>query len=368
VANAKLVRLLQQGTAVWNKWREQNRHVHVDLTQANLAGAQLYGARLEYAELGGAIFRRADLSCAQMPESWLVEADMRFAILEGTNFRGATLYKADLTGARLKGASLFEADLRYAKLKRADLAKALLEHALLIGTKLQGANLKECHVYGTSAWDVEFDRRTKQVNLIITPQSEHAITVDNLKVAQFVYLILNNREIRDVIDTITSKAVLILGRFLPPERKTVLDKVRDALRVRRYVPIVFDFEPSKNRDLTETIQVLANMSRFVIADLTDARSIPQELSHIIPNLPSVPIQPVLAAATDAYAMFDHWRPFPWVLKEFKYTDCAHLLRHLDPIIKRIERRRSLGAASVQLDDAKREIARLKKQLSAQARK
>ena len=38
----------------------------------------------------------------------------------------------------------------------------------------------------------------------------HAL--DNLKVAQFVYLLLNNAEIRDVIDTITSKVVLILGR------------------------------------------------------------------------------------------------------------------------------------------------------------
>ena len=31
--------------------------------------------------------------------------------------------------------------------------------------------------------------------------------------AQFVYLLLNNAKIRDVIDTVTAKAVLILGRF-----------------------------------------------------------------------------------------------------------------------------------------------------------
>jgi len=54
--------------------------------------------------------------------------------------------------------------------------------------------------------------------LIITPPNEPEITVDNIEVAQFIYLMLYNQKIRDVIDTITSKVVLILGRFTP-ERK-----------------------------------------------------------------------------------------------------------------------------------------------------
>ena len=44
---------------------------------------------------------------------------------------------------------------------------------------------------------------------------------------------LHNQKIRDVIDTITSKAVLILGRFTD-ERKAVLDALRDELRKRNY--------------------------------------------------------------------------------------------------------------------------------------
>jgi hypothetical protein len=51
--------------------------------------------------------------------------------------------------------------------------------------------------------------------LIITPENKPGpeITVDNIEVAQFIYLLLHNQKIRDVIDTITSKVVLILGRF-----------------------------------------------------------------------------------------------------------------------------------------------------------
>jgi hypothetical protein len=53
------------------------------------------------------------------------------------------------------------------------------------------------------------------VDLVITPPNESPIQVDNLEVAQFIYLLLNNEKIRDVIDTIGKKAVLILGRFTP---------------------------------------------------------------------------------------------------------------------------------------------------------
>ncbi len=52
--------------------------------------------------------------------------------------------------------------------------------------------------------------------------------VDNLKIAQFIYQLLNNAEIREVINTIISKAVL--------------DAIRDELRKQGYLSILFDFQ------------------------------------------------------------------------------------------------------------------------------
>jgi hypothetical protein len=131
---------------------------------------------------------------------------------------------------------------------------------------------------------------------------------------------------RHVIDTVTSKVVLILGRFTK-ERKVVLDALREELRKCEYVPILFDFDPSTTRDITETITLLARMARFIIADLTDPSSIPKELEAIVPDL-AVPVQPLLEGASRPYAMFkDYWK-YQWVLPIYQYEGLKPLLATL----------------------------------------
>jgi uncharacterized protein YjbI with pentapeptide repeats len=89
-----------------------------------------------------------------------------------------------------------------------NLTGADLSGAVLVKTNLAGATLTACYVHGISVWNVKPGGAT-QSNLVITPFDEPVIQVDNLEVAQFVYLLLNNEKIRHVIETITSKVVLI---------------------------------------------------------------------------------------------------------------------------------------------------------------
>ena len=178
-------------------------------------------------------------------------------------------------------ANLSQANLSWANLDGADLTGASL-----IGTNLENANLSGCRIYGISAWNVRVNQETKQSDLIITQTNEATVKVDDIQVAQFIYLLLNNPKIRNVINSVTSKAVLIFGRF-SPKRKAVLDAIHIRLREDYgLVPILFDWEPSESRELTETVVTLAGMCRFINPDLTDAKSIPQELSHIIPTFQS----------------------------------------------------------------------------------
>ena len=223
-----------------------------------------------------------------------------------------------------------EAFLSEADLRRADLSEANLSEANLNGANFGGADLTGCRIYGVSAWGLKLEN-AKQQNLIITgwywsEASEPEITVDNIEVAQFIYLLLHNDKIRDVIDTITSKVVLILGRFTA-DRKAVLDALREELRKRNYLPILFDFDVPATRDITETVSLLARMARFIIADLTDPSNIPKELEAIVPHL-AVPVQPLLEGSSRPYAMFkDYWK-YDWVLPVCRYEGLEPLLATL----------------------------------------
>src|SRR5262249_7876269 len=55
----------------------------------------------------------------------------------------------------------------------------------------------------------------------------------------------------------------------------------EELRKHDLLPILFDFEKPDNRDLTGTVQTLANMARFIIADLTDPSCVPHELASAL---------------------------------------------------------------------------------------
>jgi uncharacterized protein YjbI with pentapeptide repeats len=338
--------LLQQGVDIWNAWRAEMPSVLPDLRGADLFEADLHGADFRGADLSGAFLREANLFeadlrganlreaklyDADLREAKLCEADLREAKLREADLRGADLRGADFTGADLGEANLFRADLSAANLFRADLSAANLDRAILVETNLVDAILNDCSIYGISAWGVKFSEGTKQNNLVITPSGEPQITTDDLEVAQFINLLLHNKKIQRVIDTLTSKVVLILGRFSLPERKLILDALRDELRKpgRNYVPVVFDFEKPRNLSTINTVTLLARMARFVIADISDAKSVLMELQAIVPSSPRLPVQPIIVAGQYEPGMLDSFKDYPWFLEVHRYITRTQLLDHLD---------------------------------------
>jgi hypothetical protein len=148
-----------------------------------------------------------------------------------------------------------------------------------------------------------------------------------LEVAQFIYLLLHNEKIRDVINTIGKKGVLILGRFT--ERKEILEALRGVLRQKGYLPIVFDFERPTDRDFTETVMTLAGMSLFIIADITKPKSVPLESQAIVPNY-MIPFVPLIQRGEEPFSMFVNlWSKYDWVLNPLRYTSVTRLMEVFD---------------------------------------
>ena len=66
----------------------------------------------------------------------------------------------------------------------------------------------------------------------------------------------------------------------------------------------------------------------MIADISDAKAVLQELRAIVPDLPSVPVQPVIIASQAEPGMFDFYRRFPWFLPVHRYDTPKQLLSEL----------------------------------------
>jgi hypothetical protein len=287
---------LAKGVDSWNAWRKANP----EITQPRLRGVRLNRQILQGINLSG-----ADLYMASLWRAKLDDAD---------------LSNADLSSATMNGTSLRDTNLRGANLR----------FARMVGADVTGAKFSGCHVYGCSIWNLT-GRPSEQNEIVITPLHEpQLVTVDDLQIAQFMFLMINNNVIREALILMSSRAVLLLGRFTH-ERKTVLDTIRNELRQRNppYIPIVFDFQPLQSQTLTQTVSALAHMVRFIIIDISFPKSVPQEIATIVPRLPMVPVQAILLESEEPWTMFKDLLVYQHVLPVFKYNNLDHLRKSLE---------------------------------------
>jgi len=301
----------------WNKWRRDNPRIRPLLFEAKLCG--------EDRDLEGFNFCNANL----------IQACLREAKLKGANFHeanlgGAHLNDADLTEANFCRTDLYETDFSHLESSVAEytnLTRANLQGTQLARTNFRGAWLKDCTIYGLSAWNIDV-KNAKQCNLKVLYRADGSLApgefpVNDLEFAQLVFLLLDNKNISNLFNQLTKKAVVILSRFEKGQRTEVIEKLRDGLREHGFVPIVFDFKGPEDRDLTETIKTLIGLCHFAIVDLTSPKSVPAELYATVKDY-QVPFVPIIEVGQDPFALFQALGKYSWVLDPLTYKSPASL--------------------------------------------
>lgn len=324
-ADEQHIAALLDGKRSWRQWRR----AHPDV-RPSLCGVRAVGLDFENIDLSGADLAGADLSQSNLRRAKLVGSDLTAVQARFTRF----------SEVKAMGATLVDADLRAASFRRgnltgADLSGAIMRFTSLAGATVEGATFSGAEVFGLGAWNLIGEPAAQDGLLIREKEGATTTTVDDLETAQLLFLLRENDKIADVIETASRRTVLLLGRFKGHYGK-VLEGLRDHLLARNFVPVLFDFARPPGRDLTETVASLAHMACFVVPDLSGAKSVPQELSHIVPFLPSVPVVPILAEREErVYSMFEHFRRYPWVHAPVRYRDLDHLLAIVDDEVIRV---------------------------------
>ena len=96
--------------------------------------------------------------------------------------------------------------------------------------------------------------------------------------------------------------------------------------------MMFDFERAEPKTLTETIKVMAGLSRIIIADVTN-KSAPLELQATVPDY-MVPFVPLLETGEEPFSMLKDLQQYDWVMPVIKYRSIDQLVEKLETKIIR----------------------------------
>ncbi|GAB3274234.1 pentapeptide repeat-containing protein [Parahaliea aestuarii] len=304
MSEAVATTMLMQGAASWNTWRQQHPgrlsfsapswydcpgpgglqikgRNRVDFSGMDLSGVSIYNAFAEGLQLRNTRFVGAHFE----------EGDFSRADFSGAEFRDTRFNKTIFTGACFEGASFVNCNLNRVN---------------LVGANFRVERIVETVVYGIAAWDMEVAEQTEQSRLVIEKTYELyteliaggtiPLMVDDIELAQFVYYLSNHRKMRDTLNILNDRGVLLLGRFQNGGLER-LYLVRDWFQKQGYMAMIFDFARPDNLSLTETVVTMAGLSKFVVVDLSGG-SVPAELQSILAQ-----IKKPLLAFGDPYAMF-----------------------------------------------------------------
>ena len=304
MTDKKINEILLQGANAWNEFRKNypgalsfNRpswydspdahgvqikgHNRIDFSGMNFNGVAVYNAFAE-----GLNFRDANIIDCHFEEGDFSRADFRGTLFQNTKFN-----KTIFTGTSFAGASFINCNLNRIN---------------LVGANFCVKEIRDTVVYGISAWDLETWEEAKQSNLVIErtydlysemiAQGTLPLTVDDIELAQFVYYLSNHKKMRDTLNILNDKGVLLLGKF-KEGGLAKLYKLRDILRTKGYMPMIFDFDRPNSLSITETVVTMAGLSKFIVADLSGS-SVPHELATILTQIK----KPILALG-DPYSMF-----------------------------------------------------------------
>lgn len=271
------------------------------------------------------LYKAANLTFADFSNSTISNSTFNGCMLSEANFSNSTITNCGFYLAFCYKANFYSTEFKYCYLDYSDLTESIFIETIFLKCNLSGSR-----IYGVSVWDIEIDELTLQNNLLINSKDDSVITVDNIEIGHFIYLLLNNKKIRDIIDTLTCKLVLILGRFTE-ERKPVLSFIKDKLRNMNYVPILFDFDKPRNRNFVETITCLAHLSKFIIADFTDSKIILEEVPHIVRTI-NIPVRPIILKGQKIPVTVSNLYGFPWFLDLYEYSSIEDIRNNFDSLL------------------------------------
>ena len=227
--------------------------------------------------------------------------------LRGATFRDVVFEEGDFSRADFRDCYFINTRFNKTILTNSNFEGAVFENCNLNRVNLANANfcvkkIEETVVYGISAWDLQTSESSIQSKLVIErtygfyseiiAEGRIPMMVDDIELAQFIYYLTNHKKLRETINVMNTRSVLLLGRFKDGGLERLYE-IREWLLAKNYLPMIFDFERPDSLDLVEVIVTMGGLSKFIIADLSGP-FVNTELNSIA----SLYLKPIIVFHTD----------------------------------------------------------------------
>lgn len=226
----------------------------------------------------------------------------RDAIVRNVTFEEGDFSRADFTNTHFINTRFNKTIFTDAIFDNATFENCNLNRINLANADFQVKSITETVVYGISAWDLKTSPSSKQSKLVIEKtygfysdiiaEGRIPMMVDDIELAQFIYYLTNHKKLRETINVMNSRSVLLLGRFKDGGLDR-LYKIREWLLSRNYLPMIFDFERPDSMDLVEVITTMGGLSKFIIADFSG----PFVNTELL-NISSIYLKPIILFHSD----------------------------------------------------------------------
>lgn len=203
MANEEYLNKLKNSIKEWNKWRVENPKISPSLRNIDFASEfpnknEIYdlpsfeGGNFSNIDLHGASLRNGFFINCSFDGSRINFADLVDGYFQSCSFRNVCMCVTKIGSATFNNCIFEDSDLSYCSAEEtsfmgSEFINTKLENVSFVSNNFTDTKLIGCSVYGISSWDLNLENSTQQ-NLIITKEDQPIITVDNIELAQFLYL------------------------------------------------------------------------------------------------------------------------------------------------------------------------------------
>lgn len=264
------------------------------------------------------------------------------AVFENVYFDDGDFSRANFTNCQFINTKFNKTIFTHANFEGATFVNCNLNRINLTNTNFKVKEIRETVVYGIAAWDIEISEDSLQSKLVIEKtynlyseiieEGRIPLMVDNIELAQFIYYLSNHKKMRDTLNILNKRGVLLLGKFKDGGLAR-LYKLRDWFSEQNYLPMIFDFDRPASLDYTETVITLSGLSKLVVADLS-GNSVPQELHAILSNF----LKPIIVYHDEApYSMLKDLKRKNKYFHDIGFDGTVpHLITQLPAALKKAE--------------------------------